>query len=217
MARPRSGALGEPDGTGGDEEGRSWMLAFQGGDAAAFDRIVLRYRGEVRRFIGRYVADSGRAEDLEQEVFLRVYRARGRYRPSAGFRTWLFTIAVRLCLNDLRSRRRERRRIVPMPISSAEFDGDEGGLESMADGDLESPQEAAERRELEEAISAAIADLPPAQRSAILLLRFEDLSYREIGEVLGISVMAVKSLVNRGREKLRLSLRRFLRGGIDGR
>ena len=104
-----------------------------------------------------------------------------------------------------------------MPGPFAVADDENGILESVADGDSESPEGAAERRELEEAISTAIAGLPPAQRSAILLLRFEDLSYREIGEVLGISVMAVKSLVNRGREKLRLSLRRFLRGGIDDR
>jgi RNA polymerase sigma-70 factor (ECF subfamily) len=170
----------------------------------------------VGRFIHRYVQDPERAEDLSQEVFLRAYRARGRYRPTAGFRTWLFTIAVRLCLNDLRSRRRERRVIVPLSSAGgAERDGGDDLLDSVADGGTERVQDAVERRELEEAIDAAIASLPPSQRSAILLVRFEDLSYREIAEILGLSVMAVKSLINRGRERLRECLKTYLGGGRD--
>ena len=223
--RPRIEPAGEPQEVEGrmpdgeaaateDGLGRTWMLAFQRGEEEAFDRIVLRYRTMLGRFIYRYIQDAERAEDLCQEVFLRVYRARGRYHPTAGFRTWLFTIAVRLCLNDLRARKRERRVIVPLPQGEGE-EGEEGIIESIADAGVEDAHEAVERRELEEAVAAAIAALPSSQRSAILLLRFEDLSYREIAEILGLSPMAVKSLINRGREKLRASLKTYLRGGSD--
>ncbi len=195
----------------GDGPGRAWMLAFQAGDPAAFDRIVLHYRSMVWRFIARYVRDLERAEDLSQEVFLRVYRARRRYRPTAGFRTWLFTIAARLCLNDLRSQRRERRVIVRLPGAVEEGGPGDDRLQSVPDPDSAPAEKALELSELEEALDGAIAGLPPGQRAAILLLRFEDLSYREIAEALGVSAMAVKSLINRAREKLRSGLGRFLK------
>lgn len=207
----RGAALGP--GAGGevpDCPGRAWMQAFKEGDSSAFDKIVLHYRSAVRRFIHRYVQDPERVEDLSQETFLRVFRARERYQPTAAFRTWLFTIATRLCLNDLRSRRREKKVIAP--ISGAP-DGEASPdfLEGLPDLSPESAEEALQRRELEEAVDRAIAELPPQQRAAILLLRFEDLSYAEIAEALEISVMAVKSLVHRGREGLRERLERFLR------
>ncbi len=203
-------ASGKSTPLSGEGPGRFWMLEFQNGDNSAFDRIVVHYRVMVHRFIYRYLQDLERAEDLCQEVFLRVYRAGKRYQPTAGFRTWLFTIAYRLCLNELRSRRRERR-IIGMVGGSRNPDGmEENFIESVADVREEKAHEALERQELEEAISQAIAELPPSQRTAILLLRFEDLSYKEIGNILGLSVMAVKSLINRGRENLRSSLRRFI-------
>ncbi len=191
-----------------DALGRAWMLAFQDGDESAFDRIVLGYRSAILRFLHRYVQDAHRADDIAQEVFLRVYRARRRYRPTAGFRTWLFTIATRLCLNEIRSRTRERRAIVPMPRTG---EGSEEPALGIADERSEPAEREVEKRELEEAVDAAIAGLPPAQRAAMLLVRFEDLSYAEIGETLGISVSAVKSLINRAREKLRAALRRFIK------
>jgi len=206
--------MGPQEVPGGDlDPGRAWMLAFQEGDEAAFDRIVLHFRVPVDRFIHRYVQDPDRAEDLAQETFLRVYRSRDRYRPAARFRTWLFTIAVRLCLNDLRARRRERRVIVPLPAAVSPEGAEEDILGAAAEGGSEGAHEALERKELEKAVDAAIAALPPSQRSALLLIRFEELSYREIGDVLGVSASAVKSIVNRGREKLRESLGKFLGKG----
>ena len=195
-----------------DDPGREWMLAFQRGDEAAFDSIVLRYRSMVGRFIYRYVQDRERAEDICQEVFLRVFKARHRYRPEANFRTWLFTISVRLCLNELRARKRERRVIVRLHADPRSDGEAEDVLESVADRDVEPAGAAVERKEMEEAVDLAIADLPPSQRAALLLVRFEDFSYKEIAESLGITVMAVKSLINRGRERLRSSLSRFLKG-----
>jgi RNA polymerase sigma-70 factor, ECF subfamily len=209
-APPRTENDREPAGMAGDGPGRGWMLAFQDGDQSAFDRIVIHYRGMVWRFIGRYLQDLDRAEDLSQEVFLRVYRARKRYRPTAQFRTWLFTIAARLCLNDLRSRRRERRVIIPLPQAGKDAGPERDLLQTVTDPDSERSGDRLELSELEQAVDEAIAGLPPAQRAAVLLLRFEELSYREIAEALGISAMAVKSLINRARENLRSSLGRYL-------
>lgn len=200
--------FGAPDLDGGDDPGGTWLERFREGDESAFDQIVVHYRAMVHRFIFRTVQDAERAEDLSQEVFLRVYKARCRYRPSARFRTWLFTIAARLCLNEIRSRRREHRVIVPMPRGR---DPGEEIEQSVADPGARPASMVLEEAELEEAVRSAIADLPPAQRAAILLLRFEELSYKEIAESLGISVMATKSLINRGRESLRIRLKRFLR------
>ena len=85
------------------------MLAFQAGDSTAFDDIVYRYQQPVQNFLRRYLRDRDRMEDLTQEVFIRVYKSRERYQPTAKLRTWLFTIATRLALNEIRSIRRKRR------------------------------------------------------------------------------------------------------------
>jgi RNA polymerase sigma-70 factor (ECF subfamily) len=188
------------------------MLAFQAGAEAAFERIVLHYQSTVRRFIGRYTRDRDRAEDLAQEAFLRVYQARGRYQPTAGFKTWLFTIVTRLCLNDLRSRRREGRVIARLPRAPSGGEEEEM-LACVADRRQEAAEELLLQKELEEAIDAAILELPPSQRAAILLLKLEELSYQEIAQTLEVSVMAVKSLINRGREALRSKLAHHLRAG----
>ncbi len=201
----------------GGDPGKRWMLAFQAGDERAFDEIVRHYHDGVRRFVGRYFSDPHRAEDISQEAFVRVYRARKRYRPTAKFHTWLYTIVTRLCLNEIRSRRRERRAI---PIQSgvgpqpdiAEADP----ARSIPDPRTEAPQAVIEREELEDVLRDAIDGLPDNQRIAILLLRFHEASYREIAEVLGISTMAVKSLVNRAREALRGKLGRYRAGHPRG-
>lgn len=190
------------------------MLALQNGDSGAFDSIVLHYERAVRKFIGRYLRDAARTEDLAQEAFLRVYRARDRYEPTAMFRTWLFTIVTRLCLNEIRSRARQRK--VFVVVSSG---GDAGGTDeqesffsTVADNSLETPLESLERDELQEVLQQAIDELPGKQRIAILLLRYEDASYQEIAAALGVSPMAVKSLVNRARENLRSRLASYRQG-----
>ena len=164
------------------------MLAFQEGDERAFDQLVGHYRGGVLNFIGRYLADADRAEDLAQEAFLRVYNARARYEATARFHTWLFTIVTRLCLNEIRSRKRERNAIsiqtrlgvVPQRSNGDEIDSVVG---SVADDASETPQEVIEREELERVLGEAITALPETQRIAILLLRFHDTSYQEIAEL----------------------------------
>ena len=95
--------------------GRELMLAFQAGNSAAFDDIVYRYQQPVQNFLRRYLRDRDRMEDLTQEVFIRVYKSRERYQPTAKLRTWLFTIATRLALNEIRSIRRKRRVFSEVP------------------------------------------------------------------------------------------------------
>ena len=198
-----------------EDLGSSVMLAFQAGDETAFDRIVERHWPSVRRFIGRSVGDAGRAEDLTQEVFIRVYRSRHRYRPTAGFRTWLFTIANRLALNEARSRRRRSRVFRDAPGSGAAGteDASDDFWGNIEDPHVESPGDRLERKELEMVMEELLARLPQGQRAAIELQRAGPFSYRDIAEILGVTVPAVKSLLVRAREALKEGVDIYLRGG----
>ena len=180
--------------------GRELMLAFQAGDSAAFDGIVYRYQQPVQNFLRRYLRDRDRMEDLTQEVFIRVYKSRERYQPTAKLRTWLFTIATRLALNEIRSIRRKRRVFSEVPFRAAE------------DYREEAPAAQVEEKELGKIIDRLIEELPPNQKAAILLSQLQKLSYKEIAEVLDMSVMAVKSLLMRGREILRGRLKPYFDG-----
>jgi RNA polymerase sigma-70 factor (ECF subfamily) len=195
----------EPDGPG-----KRWMLDFQAGDDSAFDRIVLEYQRSVQHFLYRYLHDRHRTEDLTQEVFIRVYRSRRRYTPSAGFRTWLFTIATRLALNEIRGIRRRRRVFSEREEGSSQEGGEiwEAAPERREPG----PLERLEHEELDEVIARLIEELPENQRAAVLLSRLEELPYRDIAAALGVTVTAVKSLLLRARETLRLRLERYLTG-----
>jgi RNA polymerase sigma-70 factor, ECF subfamily len=197
--------------------GSGVMLAFQAGDETAFDRIVERHWSSVRRFIERSVADVDRAEDLTQEVFIRVYRSRDRYRPSAGFRTWLFTIANRLALNEARSRRRRSRVFRNAPGSGAESseDASDDFWANIEDPRSESPLDRLERKELEMVMEDLLGRLSQGQRAAIELQRAGPFSYREIAEIMGVTVPAVKSLLVRAREALKEGVDIYLRGGRE--
>jgi RNA polymerase sigma-70 factor (ECF subfamily) len=197
------------------------MLQFQGGDGAAFDRIVAGYQEGVYHFILRTVRDRGRAEDLTQDVFLRVYRSRDRYQPTAGFRTWLFTIASRLALNEIRAVRRRRRvladagsRGFPATLPrGAGVENDAGdAFAAVADPGAETPLDRLERDELAAVLERLVGELPPRQRAAVELQRREELSYREMAEALGVSVMALKSLLVRAREALKDGVLKYREG-----
>lgn len=184
------------------------MLAFQAGDDSAFDEIVDHYRASVRSFLLRYLNDGHRCDDLTQEVFLRVYRSRRRYQPTAGFRTWVFTIATRLALNEIRSVRR-RRRVIADPGQEA----DVPLADRSPDPRTESPARRLEREELAEVLDALIEKLPANQRAALILHRVEKLPYRDVAEALGVSPLAVKSLLMRARTTLRERLGPYLEEG----
>lgn len=186
------------------------MLAFQRGDDSAFEHLVIYYQDRVLHFLFRFLKDRNRAEDLTQEVFLRVFRSRQRYRPSASFKTWLFTIASRLALNEIRGLRR-RRRIFVEASNSEESAGATVWDDARDHRELDPPARL-ELAELEEVLGRMIEQLPRNQKAAVLLSRMEELSYREIAEALGVTRMAVKSLLMRARETLRASLGRYLDG-----
>jgi RNA polymerase sigma-70 factor (ECF subfamily) len=203
------------------EEETEWMLEFQRGSEAAFERLVLAYQSRMERFLLARLKDTARAEDLTQEVFLRVYKARATYRPEAQFRTWLYTIANRLALNELRAVRRRRRICVPWRVRGATQDTEDGGaFEALAEASPDPHSgnvlDFLERKEFHSVLKRLMDRLPGQQRSAVYLQSAEGLSYDEIARALGTTVSAVKSLLVRARENLRVGLERYLGGSTPG-
>lgn len=179
------------------DPGVAWMRAYQAGDEQAFERIVATYAAPVHALVARFLGTEHGREDVVQEVFLRVVQSRARYEPSARLATWLYRIAFNLCAHE-----RERLR----PAHS--LDSDERATREPAHE--AAPESELERADAIGAVRAAIARLPEAQRMALLLARYEELSHAEIAHVLGSSEKAVKSLVHRARERLREDLRPWL-------
>jgi RNA polymerase sigma-70 factor (ECF subfamily) len=184
------------------------MLRVKQGDRAAFTELVEKYKQPVINLIYRTLRDATEAEDLAQNVFVQVYKSAGRYRTTARFTTWLFTIARNLCLNEIRRRSRH-----PADSLDATPAGDDAPPAQFEDRKVESPPERLLQGELEEKIQEALAELPENQRTAILLCRQDELSYEEIAEILGCSLSATKSLIHRGRETLKEKLKPYLRTG----
>jgi RNA polymerase sigma-70 factor (ECF subfamily) len=180
-----------------DDPGVALMLAYQAGDESAFDALVRAHSGPVYALVTRFLGAAPAREDLVQEVFLRVIRARARYRPTARFSTWLYRIVFNLCVNE-----RERAGRAALALDASAFDRE----------DERAPEPAAglERDDVTRAVRAALAALPPTQRMALVLAKYEELSLAEIAEVMGSSEKAIKSLVHRARENLRAALAPFL-------
>ena len=169
------------------------MLAFAAGDRGAFDALFARWAGPLLRYLERMVRDTATAEELVQEAFLRVHRARDRYRPSARFSTWLYRIGTNLALNELRRPRRSR------PHASRD---DEPGAAPLLHAAGPAPDDHAHARRVSRELERALEALPPRQRVALWLVAVEGLSYVEAGEALEASVSSVKSLVHRARSQL---------------
>ena len=185
------------------------MLRVKQGDTAAFTELVEKYKQPVMNLAYRTLRDATEAEDLAQNVFVQVYKSAPRYKSTAKFSTWLFTIARNLCLNEIRRRSRHPADSLDAPHP----DQDDQPLQQFEDKKTFSPPETLLQGELAQNIDHALADLPENQRSAILLCRQDELSYEEIAEVLGCSVSATKSLIHRGRETLKERLKAYLRTG----
>jgi RNA polymerase sigma-70 factor (ECF subfamily) len=175
------------------------MLRFQAGDEAAFAQLYQRIRGMVWRFSARMLGDPEAAEEAAQDILLRVFRARGSYQPTARFRTWLFRIATNHCINE--RQRAWRRREVGTPEGTA----------GLALPDHQDPASASEAAALARAIQRALAALPPQQRAAVVLARYEGCSMEQVAEALDLpSVGAAKLLLHRARRALEEQLRPFL-------
>ena len=188
------------------------MLRVKQGHRDAFEVLVDRYKQPVFNLIHRTLGDPAEAEDLAQVVFLQVFRAAHRYKPSARFSTWLYTIARNLCLNEIRRRSRHPAE----PMEGAADQGEDLPARQFEDHTQPSPPDALLHGELEHMIQAALSALPETQRTAILLCRQEDLSYEDIAKIMGCSLPAIKSLIHRGRETLKQKLKPYLRTGESG-
>jgi RNA polymerase sigma-70 factor (ECF subfamily) len=184
------------------------MLQVRADNAAAFEELVLRYQGRVITVLERLVYRRDIAEDLAQDVFLRVFRARKSYEPTAKFSTWLLTIANHVARNALRSLAR-RREVSGSPRSSA--DSQPVPLEQIAVADSGlMPARQLDNRERIEMVREAIERLSDSQKVALVLSKFEGMSYTDIGQVMNLTPQAVKSLLSRARRNLRLALEPYI-------
>jgi len=196
------------------DPGQGWMAEFQRGDDAAFERIVVHYGDRVLAFFRRCGADRSSAEDLAQEAFLRIARARDRYEPTARFTTWLYRILARIAAND-GTRNRWRRATT---IRQERHDDDpQPGIPELAAPHAADPAAIALVDDLRARVRAAVAELPESQRIALVLNRFEGASYDDVAAALDLSIPAVKSLLHRARENLKQRLLPFLQQEVlDG-
>ena len=186
------------------------MLKVQEGDFAAFELLVDKYKQPVTNIVARIIRDATEAEDLAQNVFLQVYKAAGRYKVTAKFSTWLFTIARNLSLNELR--RRSRHPATSLDASVSGDDEDSPGRQ-IEDRHVTSAADDALRSELVDKIDEVLGELPVNQRTAIILVKEKGLSYDDIAGILGCSVSAVKSLIHRGRETIKGRIKPYLVSG----
>lgn len=169
-------------------------------DRRTFEVLFQRHRGAIVGYASRYTRDRARAEELAQEVFVRVYTTKS-YQPDASFKTWLYKVATNVCLNEVR---RPEHRQSFQSIDVAREDGGAPVLAAREDG---SPEVQLSSAETAARLEAILAGLPEKQRAAFLMVRHEAMTHEEIAEALSTSVSAVKSLVHRALEALRKELR----------
>ncbi len=210
--QPRSNDEAPPAAEPQDEDIRL-MLAVSQGDTEAFSKLYERHMPAVLRTLEMMLGERAAAEDLAQEAFLRIYNARDRYQPTAKFTTWLYRIATNLARNWQRDR--VTRRTQPASFAAGDS-GDEHGAAAHALPEPVDPRaEQAQRRladaEIAEVVATAIQKLPDTQREALILSRYRQMSYQEIGEALQITPDAVKSLLARARANLKSALQPFWR------
>jgi len=181
------------------------MLDVKAGDEQSFALLLHRYRTPLVNFLYRMVRNREQAEDLAQEVFIRVYRARADYVPSAKFTTWLFRIATNLALNSVRDTRHQRMEVsLDAPVTVDSEEGDARPLDvAEKNPNIEEHLVQEAQRDM---IRHAIDKLPEKQRAAVLLHKYQDLDYGEISKILSCSESALKSLLFRAYETLRVEL-----------
>ena len=175
------------------------MLRVKDGDGASFALLLEKYRASVTHFLYRMVQEQAVSEELAQEVFLRVYRSRETYEPTAKFTTWLFRIATHLALNWLRDQKNERGQ------ERLDESTEDTPAREVADRSPSVEQSMVRRVKVEE-VRRAVAALPEKQRAAVLMHKYQEMDYSQIAKVLSCSESAVKSLLFRAYETLRLRL-----------
>lgn len=186
------------------------MLEVRDDNASAFERLVARYQVRLVNLLEHVLRKKDLAEDLAQEVFLRVFRGRKKYTPGAKFSTWLFTIANNVALNAIRSQSR-RKEISAQALRDPMNSG--FGLSEIAIGkSSQRPARKLDQKEMSTVVRAAMETLNERQRMAIVLCKFEGLSYEEIATTMQMSPKAVKSLLARARDNLRMVLAPYVEG-----
>jgi RNA polymerase sigma-70 factor (ECF subfamily) len=168
------------------------MLKVAAGDRQAFTWLFDRYHASVARFAFRFVGDRERAEELTQDIFVKLYRSAKSYTPAARFKTFLFRVATNHCLNEVR---RGEYRV--SHTSTEPPEADEAGPVELAGPEGDRPDQALAGRELERAVAEALAKMSDRERAAFTMCRFEGMAYRDIAEALEASEAAVKSLIHR--------------------
>ncbi|MHB9036013.1 MAG: RNA polymerase sigma factor [Armatimonadota bacterium] len=177
------------------------MLAFQRGDESAFAALFERNRTRVLNTAYHFLGDKDAAQDVAQEVFVKIYTSPKTYRPDAALSTWLYRITANACLDHLRKQKRHK-------AMSEEIS------ESVLDPSA-SPQSRVESEDLVREVRSALATLPENQRMAVVLQRYEGLSYQQVADVLKISVSAVESLLFRAKNSLRAKLSAYVEGSEE--
>ena len=184
----------------------AWMARMKDGDTDALRALIEAHQQRIIGTVAKMLGDESDAEDVAQQVFIRVWKNAGRYEPTAKFTTWLYKITRNLVFNELRRRKRHTAQSLDRPLGPA----DDDRPMQAADTSVKSPDTALLDDEMQAAIQSAIDSLPETQRMAIILRRYDDVSYEEIGEILELSVPAVKSVIFRARTELREKLRQYL-------
>jgi RNA polymerase sigma-70 factor (ECF subfamily) len=180
------------------------MARIAKGDDSAFEILVNRHQTSILNLVYRFIGDRTQAKDLAQEVFIRVWQAAKTYKPEAKFTTWLYRITANLCLNELKSARRKKW------FSFLQSDEDSGNTfeETIADSSP-SAEDFLLSKERSRQISDALQSLPENQRMALVLKRYDGLSYEEVAQIIGCSVSAVESLLVRAKRTLQEKLKNF--------
>lgn len=192
------------------------MLRTKQGDDEAFAKLVTTYQDRLTTIFFHMTQNQEAAEDLAQDVFVRIYRARHGYQPTARFSTWLFRIANNLAINSHRNKTRRKEISLPTGESTSMSGvGPEAG--ELADKSALMPTRQLDKHELQLVVQKAIEQLNDRQRLAVLLHKFEGMGYGEIAETMEMSVPAIKSLLSRARDSLRTALEPYMQLGKEKR
>jgi len=177
------------------------MARIANGDDDAFEILVNRHQTSVLNLIYRFMGDRAQAKDLAQEVFIRVWQAAKTYKPEAKFTTWIYRITANLCFNELKSSRRKKW------FSFHQSEDSGNTIEETLSDNAPSPEDLLLEKERSRQISNALQSLPDNQRMALVMKRYDELSYQEIAQILGCSVSAVESLLVRAKRTLQEKLK----------